>query len=172
MLGNTTMSDGSETTEEVTEEQVAPESTETKSKPKKKRTAKKTTTKKTPVKKATTKKATTKKKASKPKKEPKVKKEPKNKEKIDQSTKEVRWTSKKISILEAFKKAGAVNSSSAKTLEDISKSSGVKLSILTHQCNPKFDISVQEYIKRVVQEGSRKYCFHITKKGQNVKADK
>jgi len=146
-------------------------------------TTKKATTKKAPVKKTATKEATptaakkevaptaAKKEATKkvPAKEPNTPR--KEREVADQTAKEIRWTQKKIDLFAAFKAAGAVSEATAKRIEEIAEAGGLAVAAARHQVNPKFDLTVQEYIGSAVIEGARATCYFLTKKGQSKKFD-
>lgn len=101
-----------------------------------------------------TKKAAAKKPAPKPKdKKPKA---------TEPGLNPIRWSEKKIELLRALRKGKALDPLSAITKERIAEVSGGKA--LTG-LSPKYDLTVQGYVKPCQTEESRQYIFHITKKG-------
>lgn len=80
---------------------------------------------------------------------------------VDQASKEIRWTAKKVALLNALKSGGATKSTTAIGADRISKlSKGTALMT----CEPGFDFVLQGYvgIANTEDQGNLRY---ITKKG-------
>lgn len=100
---------------------------------------------------------------AKPKAKPAAGKKPTAKAKPEAATgdKGIRWSDKKIALLAALKKAGAINAGTGIMPEKIAKISGGKA--LT-TLNPSFDVTAQGYIAVASQEGGPMVRY-ITPKG-------
>lgn len=99
-------------------------------------------------------------KAKPPKAKPKAKKVAAKKPDLGHNP--IRWSEKKIELLRALRRAGALNPQKTITKEEIAKISGNKA--LTG-LSPNYDLSVQNFIAMAQVENSRKYTYYITAKG-------